>query len=117
MTKHSECEGETARCAQIIRADDRFETHPKGHTKYLLRYRVPATDEAFVIEKRKGTPTIYIGSSRLGAVPFAFSESRLMPEGPTGRNSNLKAVFGIRELLAIKPQNDVDFLAAVGAVA
>jgi hypothetical protein len=116
MSARAGREGDTARFADIIEADLRFEVHPAGHTKKLLRYRSLASHEPLVIEKRKGPPVVYVSHESTKAFGYAFSNARRLPAGKTQRNSNLAAAFGERELTAIKPEHDVDFLAAVGCV-
>lgn len=116
MDRNSECQGDTARYSQIVRADARFEAHAGGHTSKVLFFTSRVTGHALAIEKRKGLPTIYIQSELQHRTPYAFGSSRLMPKGDPHRNSNLKRVFGDKALLAIKPEHDIDFLATVACL-
>ena len=109
-------EGETARYSDVIEADPRFEVHPSGHTKKVLRYQSLTTGEAIALEKRKGPPVLYVAHERQAVSPHIFEGGRVVPSGRTGRNSNLQAAFGEGPLFAIRPQHDVDFLAVLGCV-
>lgn len=68
--------------------------HPKGHSKYVLRYRTACGHEV-AVEKRAGTPLLYFTRS--------LAEGRIndltpdwLPGSKTGRNSNLNTLETFR---------------------
>lgn len=68
--------------------------HPKGHSKYVLRYRTGCGHE-LAVEKRAGTPLLYFTRSLAGGRIDHLAPDWL-PAGTTGRNSNLNTLETFR---------------------
>lgn len=85
---------QTAELHSLILAHPKIGAHPKGYSKYILRYRTNCGHE-IAVEKRKGRPRLYFTQ--------AVADGRLADLNPEvvlastkGRNSNLNAMETFR---------------------
>lgn len=68
--------------------------HPKGHSKYVLRYRTSCGAE-IAIEKRAGTPLLYF-TRLLADGRIDDLNPEWLPASKGGRNSNLNTLETFR---------------------
>ncbi len=72
-----------------------IETHPKGHSRYVLRYRTNCGHE-IAVEKRKGPPLLYF-TRLLAEGRISDLNPDWVPAGKKGRNSNLNTLETFRD--------------------
>lgn len=117
MTTSSAISSETAILDRYLRQVHAAREHEKGNTLKVLRYRLP-TGAEIAVERRKGTPKLYIAESLLPAHRCGPLELQIVAACRDGRNSNLNALDSFRDhsLLALRVEtlNDVDTL--IGAM-
>lgn len=104
---------ETAILDRHLRRVHAAHEHEKGSTLKVFRYRLP-TGAEIAVEKRKGTPKLYIAESKLPPHRRGVLELEIVPASRNGRNSNLNALDSFRDhpLLALRVHtlDDVDTL-------
>lgn len=85
---------QTAELHSLIISHPNIAEHPKGHSKYVLRYRASCGAE-LAVEKRAGTPLLYLSRS-LAEGRINDLNPEWLPASKEGRNSNLNTLETFR---------------------
>lgn len=85
---------QTAELHNLLTAHPRVEEHPKGHSKYVLRYQTDLGHE-IAVEKRAKAPLLYF-TRELADACLAGFELDYFPATKEGRNSNLNTLDTFR---------------------
>ncbi|VWX57303.1 hypothetical protein [Sphingorhabdus sp. 109] len=85
---------QTAELHSLIISCVNIDEHPKGHSKYVLRYRTTCGAE-LAVEKRARTPLLYF-SRAVADGRIDDLEPELLPASKEGRNSNLNTLETFR---------------------
>ena len=94
MTYASGLAQQTAELHSLIINHPAIAEHPKGHSKYVLRYRTSCGAE-LAVEKRAGTPLLYFTRS-LAEGRINNLNPEWLPASKKGRNSNLNTLETFR---------------------
>ncbi len=85
---------QTAELHSLISNHPNIAHHPKGHSKYVLRYRTTCGAE-IAVEKRAGTPLLYF-TRALADGRINDLNPEWLPASKEGRNSNLNTLETFR---------------------
>lgn len=85
---------QTAELHNLLRSHPQVQEHPKGHSKYVLRYQTDGGHE-IAIEKRVGVPLLYFTRKLADACLGGF-DLEYVAAGKEGRNSNLNTLDTFR---------------------
>lgn len=94
MSYTSNLPKQTAELHNLLTAHPRIEEHPKGHSKYVLRYRTDLGHE-IAVEKRAKAPLLYF-TRALADARLAGFDLDYFPATKEGRNSNLNTLDTFR---------------------
>lgn len=85
---------QTAELHNLLSSHPQVQEHPKGHSKYVLRYQTDLGHE-IAVEKRAGIPLLYFTRTLADARLDGF-DLEYVAAGKEGRNSNLNTLDTFR---------------------
>ena len=85
---------QTAELHLFLSEHPSIDPHPKGHSKYVLRYRSKCGHE-IAVKKRVGAPLLYV-TRTLAEGRLDGLDPEWLPASNSGRNSNLKTLESFR---------------------
>lgn len=94
MSYTSDLARQTAELHSLMLKHPNIDEHPKGHSKYVLRYRTTCGTE-LAVEKRAETPLLYLPRS-LAEMRIRDLDLEWLPASKEGRNSNLNTLETFR---------------------